>query len=188
MAILWGSCCPLALAMRGGSVRLSCRFSIQFELQVAIAFGQHGKEKEVEADNKKVVTKNNQDTRKKVATKSSATKKPTEKKSRLGTSVDGILNRYKKERALQETQLAAVRKRIADLEAKTRAFEEQIAKLNDQESATKRQVEDLDAKRDQEVSELLSKLGVRVDSIPDSNGPGQNRFGANTDWDDETQK
>ena len=113
---------------------------------------------------------------KKVAAKS-APKSPSRKKSPTSTSVDGILKRFKQERAVQESQLVAVRKKIADLEAKSRAFQEQIAKLNDQESETLQQVDELDAKRDQEISELLSRLGVRVGQMDSSSGSGQTPFG-----------
>ena len=142
------------------------------------------KKKKAKRTTKKPSRRTNKTRAKKVAKKSPASKQPTKKKSRASTSVDGILNRYKKERALQEAQLATVRKKIADLEAKTRAYQEQIARLNDQEAATLQQVDELDAKRDHEVSELLSKLGVRVgqgDSLRGSDSRGQLSFGGNAE-------
>lgn len=55
-----------------------------------------------------------------------------------------------------------MRKKIEDLEAKTRAFREQIGKLTEQENGLKKTISQLDARRDQEVSNLLAKLGVQL--------------------------
>ena len=88
----------------------------------------------------------------------SAAKKST---TTRGNSVDSILKKYQKERHTQEVQLATMRKKIEELEAKTRAFREQIGKLTDQENGLKRAISQLDAQRDQEVSDLLAKLGVQ---------------------------
>jgi chromosome segregation ATPase len=80
------------------------------------------------------------------------------------TSVDSILKKFKKERVTLDTGLVTVRKKINELNAKTRAFEEQIAKLTEKELVTEEAIEQLDARRDAEVSELLSKLGVKLGS------------------------
>jgi len=109
--------------------------------------------------------------KKKPATKKSASK-PASKKStkaktskpRPVTSVDGVLKKYEKERAAQDSQLVALRKKIEELETKARVFEEQIAKLKDQESSTENAIAQLDSKRDEEVSRVLSKLGVSLGS------------------------
>ena len=83
-----------------------------------------------------------------------------------GNSVDNVLEKYQKERTSQEIQLATVRKKIDELEAKTRAFREQIAKLTKQEAALKNSMAQLDTRRDNEVRKLLEKLGVQL------GGPG----------------
>ena len=146
--------------------------------------GKMAKKKKVKRSARKSAKKTAPARSKKVSGRASskATAKKTAKKPRASTSVDGILNRYRKERASQESQLAAVRKKIADLEAKTAAFQQQIAKLNDQETATLLQVEELDAKRDQEVSELLSKLGVRIGSDSPETPPSSQSSEASDNW------
>ena len=79
-----------------------------------------------------------------------------------GDSVDGVLNKFQKERQAQEIQLATIRTRIEDMEAKMRTFREQIGKLTEQEKDLKNSISQLDAQRDQEVSDLLAKLGVQL--------------------------
>ena len=63
--------------------------------------------------------------------------------------------------------LAGFRKKIRDLEAKTDAFRLQIEKLTEKEMSTEAIIEQLDSKRDAEVSALLTKLGVQFN--PDAN-------------------
>ncbi len=83
---------------------------------------------------------------------------------RRSTSVDGILNKFNKERLNLDSSLTAIRKKILELKAKTRAFEEQIAKLTKKELETEEAIQQVDARRDTEVGELLSKLGVNLGS------------------------
>ena len=57
--------------------------------------------------------------RKKTAKKAASKSRPAKKSTpRASTSVDGVLNRFKKERALQESQLSTVRKKIDDATVK----------------------------------------------------------------------
>lgn len=48
------------------------------------------------------------------------------------------------------------------MQAKTRRYQEQIAKLTDQENATEEAISQLDSRRDEEIGNLLSKLGVQL--------------------------
>lgn len=81
-----------------------------------------------------------------------------------GNSVDSLLRKYQKERATQETQLGGLRKKIEELEAKTRSFREQISKLTEKEKATQDAIAKLDSMRDTDVANLLEKLGVQIRS------------------------
>lgn len=94
--------------------------------------------------------------------KTSAKKAPAKK--RAPSSVDGVLKKFEKERNTQQNKLSVLQKKITDLETKTRAFEEQIAKLKLQESETQQSIDQLDARRDEEVGGLLSQLGVKLGS------------------------
>lgn len=58
--------------------------------------------------------------------------------------------------------MAAVQKKIEELKAKTRAFEEQISNLTEKKLITEETIQQLDTRRDAEVSELLAKLGVNL--------------------------
>ena len=100
--------------------------------------------------------------KKKSAPKKAPVKKTAAKSSPRASSVDGVLKKYEKERSAQESQLTTLRKKIDDLEAKSRAFQEQIAKLTTQEDVTKDAIMQLDSRRDEEVGQLLSKLGVQL--------------------------
>jgi hypothetical protein len=86
--------------------------------------------------------------------------KPTKRAS--ATSVDAVLKKYQKERVSLNSSLVTVRKKIDELNAKTRAFEEQISKLTEKEMVAEESLQNLDVRRDAEVSELLSKLGVNI--------------------------
>ena len=73
---------------------------------------------------------------KRTATKrASATtrKRPAAKRTKSDTSVDAILKRFAKERISNETQLATLKKKRDDLEAKSARLREQIGKLVEQE-------------------------------------------------------
>lgn len=107
--------------------------------------------------------------KKKVARKKTTQKKSPQKKTAKarstgsgGKSVDGVLQKYEQERSAQESLLATLRKKIEELEAKTRVYQEQITKLTDQADATRDAIEQLDSRRDEEVGKLLSKLGVQL--------------------------
>ena len=76
--------------------------------------------------------------------------------------MDGVLKKYAKERSAQVSQLATLSKKIDELQAKMRAYEQQIAKLDGQESAAQVAIEKLDSRRDEEVGKLLAKLGVQL--------------------------
>jgi chromosome segregation ATPase len=125
-------------------------------------------------------------TKQKAATKSTkkATKKKVTKKATKATkakavrptktktakarptkpkSVDSILQKYEKQRVTCNSKLTSIRAKIEDLQAKTKAYAEQINKLTEQELVTESVIAELDSKRDSEVSELLTKLGVNLE-------------------------
>lgn len=113
-------------------------------------------------------------TKKAPATGKAAKKKPTRKKAARKTSkaksatplsVDGVLEKYTKERGTLQSSLSTVQKKIADLKKKTLAFQQQIEKLTTQEATTAEAIATLDSRRDTEVSQVLAKLGVSVGAI-----------------------
>ena len=55
-----------------------------------------------------------------------------------------------------------LQKKRSELEEKTRKFKEQIAKIADQEKQASEDIASLDQRRDQQVAELLAKLGVKL--------------------------
>ena len=55
-----------------------------------------------------------------------------------------------------------LQKKRSELEEKTRKFKEQIAKIADQEKQASEDISSLDQRRDQQVAELLTKLGVKL--------------------------
>jgi len=108
-------------------------------------------------------------TRKKVtkATKAIASKKaPARKKAKAKparNSVDSILASFDKQRNEQQTKLNSVRKKIAQLEAKTKAFQAEIVSLKETEAKAETIIGTLDIDRDQAVREVLGKLGVKLE-------------------------
>ena len=55
-----------------------------------------------------------------------------------------------------------MQKKRGELEEKTRKFKEQIAKIADQEKQASEDIASLDQRRDQQVADLLAKLGVKL--------------------------
>jgi len=92
--------------------------------------------------------------------KATARKKSKPKSNRK--SVDSILETFGKRRTEQQTKLAAVRKKITQLEAQTKAFQAEIVSLKKAESTAETTIEKLDLDRDQAVRKLLEKLGVKL--------------------------
>ena len=84
------------------------------------------------------------------------------RKSAGSTSVDSLLRTFAKERTQKQSQLAMLQKKRRELEEKTRKFEEQIAKIAGQEKQASEDISSLDQRRDQQVAELLTKLGVKL--------------------------
>lgn len=114
---------------------------------------------------------------KKTASKKRSTKTPgkstvrnsSSKRPALGSrnnSVDLLLKRFAQERTDKESQLASLRKNKQELEEKARKFHEQIAKLAQQEKEIQTQITLLDKQRNNEVGELLSKLGIQLGDGP----------------------
>ena len=106
---------------------------------------------------------------KKTASKTRSTKatgrSSSSRKPAIGSrnsSVDLLLKRFAKERTQKESQLESLRKIKLDLEEKARKFQEQITNLAQQERDTRTQIAQLDKQRDEEVSQLLSKLGIQL--------------------------
>jgi len=109
--------------------------------------------------------------RKKVSKTTKATKPATQKKvtarkksktTATRNSVDSILEKFDKRRSEQQSKLAAVRKKIAQLEKKTKAHQAEIVSLKDAESKAEVSIGKLGLDRDQAVQKLLKKLGVKL--------------------------
>ena len=110
---------------------------------------------------KKVSKKNSKKSRKAAAAKSS---KGSSKKKEAN-SVDGILKKFVRERSSLDLHLSALDKKIADLEKKTKLYQEQLVALGNDKEATLDSIAKIDSRRDLEVSELLAKLGVKVSEV-----------------------
>lgn len=83
-------------------------------------------------------------------------------KSPRGNSVDALLKKFEKERKTQEAKLSNSIKKIDELEFKSEKLAEQIAKLKETAKSTQTEIDQLDSRRDAEVAEVLTKLGVQL--------------------------
>ena len=92
--------------------------------------------------------------------------KPKSSNTKTPTSVDGILKKFGKQRATLDSQAISTRNKIEALEKKVNQSLAQIDKLIEKETATKKSLNELDARRDSEVSALLAKLGVKFSDTP----------------------
>jgi hypothetical protein len=102
---------------------------------------------------------------KKSAVKKSAPAKKAAKAPKASggsDSVDGVIKKYEKERATQESQLTALTKKIDGLEKQSRSLDQQIEKLSEQRIVAQESIAQLDLRRDEEIAALLAKLGVSV--------------------------
>ena len=86
-------------------------------------------------------------------------------KKRSVNSVDGILKKFVRERSSLDLHLSALDKKIADLEKKTKKFQEQLVSLGQDKETTLESIAKIDTRRDLEVSQLLAKLGVKVTDV-----------------------
>lgn len=107
----------------------------------------------------------------KKVTKASAKKKTTKRAKGGSTksrgkakpkSVDGVLLAYEKERVVRQSNLESLTKKINDLVKKTEAYKIQIEKLSAEKDETVKIIAELDQRRDAEVAEVLSSLGINV--------------------------
>ena len=103
---------------------------------------------------------------KKTATASKRNSKKNKIKTKTANSVDGVLADFNKQRTEQEAKLVSVRKKIVQLEEKTKAFQTEIVALKSAEATTVDTIGSLDVKRDKAVRELLDKLGVKLTEDP----------------------
>ena len=122
-------------------------------------------------------------TAKRSAKKTTSKKKPAVKKpkaKKAPASVDTILKQFAKDRSAKESQLEALRKKQREVQEKVSKLREEAAKLSEKASQTEAVLKDLDSQRDQEVTDLLSNLGVNFNRRPggldsvgqDSKSPG----------------
>jgi hypothetical protein len=84
------------------------------------------------------------------------------KSSSADKSVDSILKTFDKRRTEQQAKLSAVTKKIALLEAKTKAQQAEIVSLKKAQTTAETTIGKLDIDRDQAVRKLLEKLGVNL--------------------------
>ena len=122
------------------------------------------KKKAVSKTTSKTVAKARASKKSATATKSSP--KKTKVKTKTANSVDGVLADFNKQRTEQETKLVSVRKKIVQLEEKTKAFQAEIVALKSAEATAVETIDSLDVRRDKAVRELLDKLGVRLAEEP----------------------
>jgi len=128
----------------------------------------------------KTVTRSLFATKKSKATKKASSKKSGSRKSRKPVSskngkrsgqkkdpnsVDGILKKFVQERSSLDAHLSGLQKKIADLEKKTKLYQEQLVSLAQDKDATLDSIAQIDTRRDLEVSQLLAKLGVKVTDV-----------------------
>ena len=113
------------------------------------------------AAKKKASSKSPKKSRKKVAAK--ASKSSSKKKD--PNSVDDVLKKFVRERASLDLHLSTLDKKIADLEKKTKRYQEQLVALGKDKESTRDSIAKIDTRRDLEVSELLAKLGVKVSEV-----------------------
>lgn len=86
----------------------------------------------------------------------------TTRKSSSNKSVDGLLQRFAKQRSVTEAQLASLHKTKEESEKKAARIREQLDKLANQQQQLESDLANLDSQRDQEVSQLLASLGVQI--------------------------
>ena len=94
--------------------------------------------------------------------KPAAAKRAPSKRSIGNKSVDTLLKQFAKQRSTKEAQLETLRKKKEELEGRARKLREQINKLAEQEKKFRDELAHLDARRDSEVSQLLTNLGVQL--------------------------
>lgn len=85
-----------------------------------------------------------------------------------GSSVDGVIKKYERERTTQESQLASLSKKIDGMQKQADSLHQQIEKLSAQRTAAQNAIAQLDARRDEEITALLAKLGVAVGYVATS--------------------
>ena len=93
-------------------------------------------------------------------TKKVASKRTPARKS--SNSVDALLKRFAKQRAVTEGQLAVLRKGKEENERRAEKIQQQIDKLTGQQQKLESELASLDFQRDQEVGKLLATLGIQV--------------------------
>ena len=106
--------------------------------------------------------------------KKAAASKPDRGRRPTGsTSVDALLKRFAKDRTAKEAQLGLLQKNREELEKRAAKLKAQITKLMDQENKSETELAQLDSLRDQQVKQLLAKLGVQLRDADDSAGNQQ---------------
>ena len=102
--------------------------------------------------------------KKKISGKKPATRQAakTSRTSASRKSVDAVLKKFKSERTSLESQLKNVRKKIDELEVRADKLQQQISKSRDGELQIAHKIDQLDARRDEEVSAVLAELGIQL--------------------------
>ena len=113
-----------------------------------------------------------------------AAKKPTKKTAggraksgRAASSVDSLLKKYAKERATLEAQLKTQQQKKQEVDQRIAKLRDQATQIAERQQAIESQLTGLDRQRDDEVKQLLSQLGVRLDatSSPPANASSDDR-------------
>lgn len=120
------------------------------------------------ASKKKTIKKSSKKSPKKSSPKKSKT--PSTKKA--SNSVDDILKKFDNRRSALNVHLSALEKKISDLEMKTKMYQEQLVKLDQDREETLDSIAKLGDRRDVEVSQMLEKLGVKVKEVSPESSQG----------------
>jgi chromosome segregation ATPase len=89
-----------------------------------------------------------------------AVSKRTKSNSAATKTVDGILKAFDKERVAQNSALVATRKKIERLTKQISSIKEELESLKKTAVEAEIAIETLDARRDAEVGQLLSGMGI----------------------------
>lgn len=110
-------------------------------------------------------TKSSKSIKSKKSSKSATRRRAAKSKSSMGSTVDGVLKTFEKERVVLNDKLGSARKKVEQLA-------KQIEKLKGQLDVTRREIVEsdlaiatLDARRDREIGLLLSGLGVDLGKV-----------------------
>ena len=132
------------------------------------------KSKKKAGKKKRATKKASKKATKKKAKKSTSPPKKSAAKSSGGKSsrsLDAIMKKHEKERVSKESLLLSTQKKIEGLESKRDKLNTEISKLKESERNTSEEISAIATKRDAEVNELLTKMGVQLGGSSAASSP-----------------